>query len=191
MHKNMLKILFLSLVISQVTLLADDCLEKSYSSANINKDDRSKDLDFSLCYLRNFGQCCCTYNIVSLFKDRTKDITRNRVNPAVDNLIKALRNQRLASDIKIEELVHLKYANALYSFYDKDGEKMKKKKLTMPKDDDDGCKDEIKFRKLKAEDKKRKGVYREGLLKEMLTMLHSLGKIDDIITEKNMIKVIK
>jgi len=182
----MLKILFLSLVIGQVTLLADNCLEKSYKSANINKDDRKNDLDYSSCIAQGV-LCCCTSNIISLFKDKTKDITRNRVNPAVDNLIKALKNQRLASDIKIEELVHLKYANALYSFYDKDGEKMKKKKLTMP----NGCRDEIKFRELKAEDKKRKGVYREGLLKELLAMLHAWGKSDDIITEKNMIKVIK
>lgn len=190
MHKNMLKILFLSLIISQVTLLADNCLEKSYKSANIDKDDRKNDLDYSSCIAQGLW-CCCTSNIISLFKDKTKDITRKRVNPAVDKLIKALKNQRLASDIKIEELVHLKYANTLYSFYDKDGEKMKKKKLTMPKDDDDGCKDEIKFRELKTEDKDRRGVYREGLLKEMLTMLHTWRKSDDIITEKNMMKLVK
>jgi len=190
MHKNMLKILFLSLIISQVTLLADNCLEKSYKSANIDKDDRKNDLDYSSCIAQGV-LCCCTSNIISLFKDKTKDITRKRVNPAVDNLIKALRNQRLSSDIKIEELVHLKYANTIYSFYDKDGKKMKKKKLTMPKDAEDGCKDEIKFRKLTTEDKNRKGVYREGLLKEILDMLHAWGKSDDMIAKKNMIKIIK
>ena len=116
-------------------------------------------------------------------------MTHDRTNPAVDFLIEALRNQRVSSDIKIEELVHLKYANAIYSFYDKDGEKMKKKKLTMPKSDKDGCVDTITFRKLKLEDRERKGVYREGMLKDILALLYARDKGDKMIVEKNMMKM--
>jgi len=173
--------------------LGDKCLDKSYESAigydrQGIKQERKKDLDYSSCI---DPKCCCTEQIKSLFKKDTKRITQKRVNPATDYLIEALRNQRVASDIKIEELVYLKYVNSIYSFYDKDGKKMKKKKLTMPASNDDGCKETITFRKLEAADLKRKGVYREGLLKEILAMLHAWEKSDDMIVEKNMIEIVQ
>ena len=189
MHKLVLKGLLLGLFMGQCELQAKDCLDLSYESAKVNKTDRTKDLDYSKCQSKNPGACCCTSNIIELFKDKTEDITRKRVNPAVDTLIKALKNQRLASDIKIEELVHLKYVNTIYSFYDKDGEKMKNKKLNMPKDDDDGCEEEIKFRELTTEEKNRQGVYREGLLNDVLAMLHAWEKSDKMIRNKNMVKI--
>jgi len=173
--------------------LGDKCLDKSYESAIGKKKKaieqvRQKDLEYSSCM---DPTCCCTIGIQNLFKDKTESMTHDRVNPATDQLIEALRNQRVASDIKIEELVYLKYINTIYSFYDGEGEEMKNKKLNMPKNNHDGCKEPITFRKLTTEDLKRKGVYREGLLKEILAMLHAWGKSDDMISEKNMIKVLK
>ena len=167
MHKLVLKGLLLGLFMGQCELQAKDCLDLSYESAKVNKTDRTKDLDYSKCQSKNPGACCCTSNIIELFKDKTEDITRKRVNPAV----------------------HLKYVNTIYSFYDKDGEKMKNKKLNMPKDDDDGCEEEIKFRELTTEEKNRQGVYREGLLNDVLAMLHAWEKSDKMIRNKNMVKI--
>jgi len=170
--------------------LGDYCLDKSYKAA-VGKDksgittDREEDWRYNT----TDSSCCCTDGILDVFKEKTKDITNKRVNPAVDKLIEALRNQRMASDDKIKELVHLKYVNTLYSFFDKTNEEMKSKTYTMP--DEDGCIDVVTFRKLEKDDLNRNGVYREGILKETLSLLHAWKKSVDMIAEKNMIKVVK
>jgi len=188
--QNIWKPFLLMSMMAQGLLAEEYCLDTSYKSAIGEtqkgiKSIRDVDLDYS-----NFSdaQCCCSAQIKGLFKEHTKKMMK-RLNPATDNLIKALRNQRMASDIKIEELVHLKYVLAMYSFYNEDGKKMGTEKLTMP--DEDGCIGTITFRKLEKEDLERKGVYREGILKEILAMLHAWGKSDKMIAEKNMIKMVK
>jgi hypothetical protein len=191
-HKAMLggilKMVF-AIVYVQGFLMAEDCLTKSYRAAigttqtNIEQT-REDDLQYNFTDL----SCCCTKQINALFQKKTESMT-HRVNPAVDRLIEALQNQRKASDIKIEELVHLKYVNTMYSFFDKDP--MKNEKLRMPDDtqNEDGCQDEIVFRK--ADETNRKGTYREGILKEILTMLHAWEKSEKMIVNKNMIKMFK
>jgi len=173
--------------------LGDWCMDKAYPSATGKtkkkiENERKKDLEYASCF---DPVCCCSSQIISLFKKKTKSMTYDRTNPATDFLIEALRNQRVSSDIKIEELVHLKYANAIYSFYDKDGEKMKKEKLMMPTDDEDGCVDTITFRKLNLGDLDRKGVYREGMLKDILALLHAWQKDSKMVEKNNMIKIEK
>ena len=188
MHNIVLRSLLLSVFAGEGFLYAEDCLTKSYIAA-IGKNkteidpDRKEDLDYSSCIDL---MCCCSSQIRDLFSEKTEKMTHQRVNPAVDNLIMALKNQRKASDIKIEKLVHLKYVNAIYSFYDKDGATMKNEKLTMPSED--GCEDVITF---KTPDISRKGVYREGLLKEILALVNAWEKSDKMIENKNMIKMLK
>ena len=201
MHTKVWKSFLFFFFIGQGLLLAkpplptdgnpDYCLDKAYPSAiGETKESidgvREEDLNYSIF---SAGKCCCSSQIKGLFKEKTKKITHDRVNPAVDLLIQSLRNQRMASDIKIEELVHLKYVLAIYSFYNEDGKEMSNKELSMPANDDDGCKPVITF--LKPKDLNRKGVYREGILKEMLAMLHAWKKSDKIIAEKNMIKLVQ
>ena len=193
MCRHMIRNTVLCLCLFQGIVMAEDCLTKSYKSAiGVTKerieDERKEDLNYSSCAGL---MCCCSSQIKGLFKEKTKDMTHKRVNPAVDKLIEALRNQRQASDIKIEELVHLKYVNALYSFYDENGTEMKKEKLTMPDSNEDGCEKEIIFRKLEAKDLIRTDVYRQGILKEVLALLHAWEKSEKMIVEKNMIKIVK
>jgi len=189
--QNIWKPFLLLFIIAQESLAKEYCLDKSYQSAigmnekNIKKI-RKEELDYSDLSDPN---CCCSAQIKGLFQESTKDMMDIRLNPATDNLIKALRNQRMASDIKIEELVHLKYVLAMYSFYNEDGKKMGTEKLTMP--DEDGCIGTITFRKLEKKDLERKGVRREGILKDILSILHAWGKSDKMIAEKNMIKMVK
>jgi len=167
--------------------LGNYCLDKSYISAIGKKKpaittERNNDLDYSSCV---DVACCCIDEIKALFKEKTKKMTHERVNPAVDKLIEALRNQRMASDDKIKELIHLKYINTLYSFYDEDGKTRTSDTFTMP--DEDGCISTITFNKT---DQNRKGVYREGILKEILSMLNAWEQSADMITEKNMLKLV-
>jgi hypothetical protein len=41
-----------------------------------------------------------------------------RLNPATDNIIKALSYNLETSDLKVRKIINLKYANSIYSFYD-------------------------------------------------------------------------
>lgn len=63
--------------------------------------------------------CCCNDKIINLFKNATTDETKNRINPATDQLINALTmvNERL--DLKIKQVQNYRLVNALYSFADR------------------------------------------------------------------------
>jgi len=177
-------IIILTILISY-SYAVDPCLDRAYKFAtNKTKSVLTAERKEDTNYIFVDSECCCTYNILSLFSEKTKKIT-GRVNPAMDTLTKALVHQLKASDEKIKELVHLKYANALYSFYDKDGVKMKQKKLDL-KPAGDGCQEPFVFRKLKKEDKKRKSIYREGILIEILSTLHHWRGTRETEIEKNM-----
>jgi hypothetical protein len=178
----------ISMIVFQV-LWAEDCLDRSYGfsvngmTENSLKNRRAQDLIFSP--FINLS-CCCDRDIINLFKKESKEIT-HRVNPAMDTLTKALRNQLESSDLKIKELVHLKYVNALYSFYDKDGAAAAKPVLDM-EPDGDGCIDEFTF---KVPVKNRKQVSREGILKEILSTLYKWKDTRDILMGKNMIEMVE
>jgi len=170
------------------TIAADYCLDKSYRAAIDKtqkkiKEVRDEDLDYSSC---TQFTCCCAQNIQSLFKKHTKDMTHVRLNPAVDALIRALRNQRIASDKKIQEIVYLKYTLSLYSFLDKDGTKMARKFIDIPYKID-GC-EKFTFRE---PEKNRKEFYREGILKDTLEILHEWKRGVKMIEKKNIVKTVK
>ena len=165
----------------------ESCLDRAYDFA-VDKDKESLDgdRDNDKQYTVINAQCCCALQINNLFKEKTIEMT-GRVNPAMDTLTESLRNQLESSDLKIKELVHLKYANSLYSFYDKDGVAMQQNELDMYTDGD-GCLDKFTFR---IPEKDRKNVYREGILKEVLAMLHEWKGASEMLIEKNMKEMIE
>jgi len=180
-----MKYIMILVIVISYSHSVDPCLDRAYKFATSKtKSDLDAERKEDLSYIFVDPTCCCTYNILSLFEDKTEDIT-GRVNPAMDTLTKALVHQLKASDEKIKELVHLKYTNALYSFFDKDGVKMKQKKLDL-KPAGDGCQEPFKFRVLKKDDKKRKSIYREGILLEILSTLHHWRDIREIQIQDNM-----
>ena len=160
-------------------LLGDNCLDLSYlratgeTQATINQE-RINDLQYTF----SDHKCCCTEEILNLFRTETHDITYGRVNPAMDLLATSLRNQFLVSDLKIKLLVNLKYVNSLYSFYDKEKEN---NATVVLKSNVDGCKPFIFKARLHGD---RKKIYREGILLEMLDYLDSWDKIEQTLVER-------
>lgn len=155
------------------------CLDKAYRKSTGDDEktlnsERTSELNF-VC---TGEPCCqCGMQIVKIFEDDTKDITQNRVNPATDNLVESLRNQYEASDLKIKELVNLKFLNSIYSFYDK-----KNKSITANISDNDHCMD---FSFDAGESLRRDELFREGILLETLKTLHYLRTSSDALIIKN------
>jgi hypothetical protein len=145
------------------SLLTADCEERAYDlgvgeSKSSLESKRSNDKQY------NSMICPCASQINSDVKDATLKITEKRVNPATDILIKSLENQLIASDTKIRELVNLKYLNNIYSFYGKNDTSGATLSSTV-----DGCGVAFNFPAVSNV----KAFYREGILEEILSILHS------------------
>ena len=182
MYKKLLFITGLTILNFQY-LSADACSDLAYTRATGDTESslnsqRTQDL---LYVCPGDVTCCCSGDILDTFKDDTEDITHNRVNPAMDLLAESLRNQFEASDLKIKELVNLKYVNALYSFYDTDTNS-KSSTFTL-ESDVDGCGTPFVFPIKHHIDRKK--LHREGILKQILEVLHHWKNTSDVQTLKN------
>ena len=161
-------------------LYADECLDRAYilgvgNTKNTLEGQRDEDTQYH--FVPAICGIYCTQWILDRVKETTLGITETRVNPAVDKLIESLRNQLLSSDTKIKELVHLKYVNALYSFYDKED-----KNEALLSSNVDGCGEVFEF----PATHNTQDFNREGILKEILKLLHYWDKASKMIYEKNM-----
>jgi len=201
--KNIYKLMILFLVIVSHMWGIDiakyqnaECTDRAYEFATKTtpnpqndkkgvENERTEDLQ----YITGIGTttCCCKEQILGLFKEKTGDIT-GRVNPAMDTLTQSLMNQLRASDIKILELVNLKYANTLYSFYDI-GTGVKTNELNL-KANDDGCQEAAFKFEYKGKGERAK-YYRDGLLKEILVVLKKWKGISEAGTEKNIQEMVE
>ena len=155
------------------------CLDKAYvKSTGDDKATLDSEREAELVFGCEGEPCClCGSEIVSLFEQDTKDITQNRVNPATDNLVESLRNQYEASDLKIKELVNLKFVNSMYAFYDK-----KDKSVSPTMSDDDHC---MEFSFDAGEKSMRDELFREGILLETIETLHHWRTSSDSLILKN------
>lgn len=184
----MKKVIFLLLYFHTILSAANlqSCLDRAYilaldqnwSEVNASRTQDGSNFNFSV--NGDFG-CCCKGWIKSYIKDITLDITENRVNPATDILLKSLRNQFKSSDVKIRELVNLRYINSLYSFFTYDSNDSS---LTSSVD---GCGEPFKFKGVSGSGRWR----REGLLLEMINTLHEWSAMNDTKSIKIQSRIIK
>jgi hypothetical protein len=91
----------------------EDAYKNSVGSKSSLEQSRKNDLVYD--YID--PKCCCNSKIMNLFKSETKKF-HNRVNPAIDTLIKSLSKEIEYSSLLYKELKNYKVANGIYSFKD-------------------------------------------------------------------------